>query len=98
MNSQISIICETVVFALENTLTNLGYAPLPFELEYAGNDPDTPLIEWAASVNTWVSKTIGKMVVLISIEDPISFVLVAITVERLLAACDSQSPDNADVP
>jgi hypothetical protein len=102
MNDQITIICNTVVFALGHVMRNCGYVPMQFASEYAVNDDgeriDIPLIEWAAKVNTWVSRTMGRMTVVITPDDQISFVLVALSVERLLSYCDTVANAEADPP
>jgi uncharacterized protein (DUF934 family) len=102
MNAQVTTVCETVVFALDNVLRNSGRDPGPFSVTYAtayGEEHITiPLIEWMSHVNSWVSAAMGKMVVVLVPEDQISFVLVAVSVERLLSYCDALSPMQADPP
>ncbi len=98
MNSQLSIICETVVFALTHVLKNLDYPVTEFSIESDSVTTTVTVMEWAASVNTWVSRSLGRVAIVIVPEDDVSFLLVAISVERLLAACDSQSASEEDVP
>jgi hypothetical protein len=83
-------------------MQNCGYCPVQFASEYAVNDSgeriDIPLIEWAAKVNTWVSQTMGRMAVVLTPDDPINFVLVAVAVERLLSHCDIVANAESDPP